>query len=631
MPGPRDMKNKVRVKPKNAIGTLKRLLKYLKKYRFALIVVVLCIILSAVSQIVTSYMIKPVVDDYVVPFIGREDVDFSGLLKMIELYLLIVVAGGLCAYAYNIIMVKVSTGLLLDLRNDLFKRLEKLPIKYYDTHTHGEIMSRFTNDIDAVREMISRSIPEFINTSITVVGIFIMMLVLSWRLTSLIFFVVVLMITTIKVLGGKSAKYFREQQINVGKANGYIEEMMTGSRVIKVFNYEDKSNEQFEKLNEDLRSASTNAHVYASILRPIMANMSNICYVIMSTFGALLVIEGKLDLGSLGAYLKYVKQFTMPLTNLSEQFNSILMAIAGSERIFEVLDQEEEIDDGYVKLVCAQKNNEGKLMEQDMYTGLWAWKHPHKKDGTVTYTELKGNVVFENVCFGYDKDKLVLENLSLEAKPGEKIAFVGSTGAGKTTITNLINRFYDINKGKIRYDGININKIKKDDLRRSLSIVLQDTHLFTGSVKDNIKFGKLNATDEEVVEAAKLANAHQFIMHLPDGYDTVLSGDGSNLSQGQRQLLAIARAAIANPPILILDEATSSVDTRTEKLIEQGMDNLMKGRTVFVIAHRLSTVRNANNIMVLEHGKIIESGNHNELMDKKGKYYELQKGLYELS
>ncbi|MCQ2911581.1 MAG: ABC transporter ATP-binding protein, partial [Clostridia bacterium] len=360
MPGPRDMKNKVRVKPKNAIGTLKRLLKYLKKYRFALIVVVLCIILSALSQIVTSYMIKPVVDDYVVPFIGREDVDFSGLLKMIELYLLIVVAGGLCAYAYNIIMVKVSTGLLLDLRNDLFKRLEKLPIKYYDTHTHGEIMSRFTNDIDAVREMISRSIPEFINTSITVVGIFIMMLVLSWRLTSLIFFVVILMITTIKVLGGKSAKYFREQQINVGKANGYIEEMMTGSRVIKVFNYEDKANEQFEKLNEDLRSSSTNAHVYASILRPIMANMSNICYVIMSTFGALLVIEGKLDLGSLGAYLKYVKQFTMPLTNLSEQFNSILMAIAGSERIFEVLDQEEEIDDGYVKLVCAQKNNEGK-------------------------------------------------------------------------------------------------------------------------------------------------------------------------------------------------------------------------------------------------------------------------------
>ncbi|MCQ2979263.1 MAG: ABC transporter ATP-binding protein/permease [Clostridia bacterium] len=631
MPGPRDANKKVGPKPKNAIGTIKRILKYLKKYSFLLVIVVICIALSAVSNIATSYMIKPIVDDYVVPFIGQESVDFSGLIKMIEIYIGIVIAGGLAAYIYNIIMVKVSSGLLLDVRRDLFEKLEKLPIKYYDSHNHGEIMSRFTNDIDALREMISRSVPEFISTCITVVGIFIMMILLSWRLTLIISVMLVLMITVIKTLGGKSAKYFREQQKNVGVANGYIEEMMAGSKVVKVFCHEEKANNTFDEINEKLRESATNAHIFASILRPIMANLSNISYVVMSTVGAILVIEEKLEIGALGAFLKYVKQFTMPLTNLSEQFNSILMAVAGAERIFEVIDEQAEKDDGYVKLVNVEKNNEGQLIEKDMYTGMWAWKHPHKKDGSITYSELKGHVVFENVTFGYNSDKMVLKDLSLEAKPGQKIAFVGSTGAGKTTITNLINRFYDINKGKIRYDGININKIKKDDLRKSLSVVLQDTHLFTGTVKDNIKFGKLNATDEEVVEAAKLANAHQFIMHLPDGYDTILSGDGSNLSQGQRQLIAIARAAIANPPILILDEATSSIDTRTEKLIEKGMDNLMKGRTVFVIAHRLSTVRNSDNIMVLEHGEIIESGNHEELMSKKGKYFELQKGLYELS
>lgn len=619
------------IKPKSAKKSLKRIFSYFKKRKLSLVIVAICIAISALAEVAQSYFIRPIINDYIVPFIGDEKVDYTGLINICVFMFVIVLLGGITGYIYNIIMVKIASSTLLEIRTELFSKLEKLPIKYYDTNQNGDIMSRFTNDIDTLREMLGRTIPQFISTIISVSGVFIMMIVLNWRLTIIVVGMLFIMLTFISLVGKASGKNFKRQQEEVGKANAYIEEMMSGSKVVKVFCYEKRARDRFDEINEDLRKASSRAHVMSSILRPIMANLSNISYVLTATIGTIMVVNKTFDIGGLGSYIKYVKSFSMPITNLSEQFNNILMAIAGAERIFEVLDESEEVNDGYVTLVNVERDSDGKLIERNFYTGMWAWKHPHSKTNTVTYTELKGEVVFENVTFGYEEGKNILKNLNLNANPGEKIAFVGSTGAGKTTITNLINRFYDVNKGKIRYDGINVKKIKKEDLRKSLAMVLQDTHLFTGTVKDNIRFGKLDATDEEIIAAAKIANAHQFIMHLPDGYDTVLTGDGANLSQGQRQLLAIARAAIANPPVLILDEATSSIDTRTESLIEKGMDTLMKGRTVFVIAHRLSTVRNADNIVVLEHGEIIESGNHHMLMEKKGKYYELQKGLFELS
>lgn len=617
-------------KPKNGFKTFKRLFSYINKYSLRLIIVVLCIIISSLSEVYTSYLIKPIIDDYITPLIGQSNPDFTGIILMALYYLAIVFIGGITAYVYNIIMVRISTRVLLDMRNELFTKLEELPIKYYDTHSNGDIMSRFTNDIDAIRQMISNSVPNFISTTITSISIYSIMLFMNWKLTIIITIVLYIIIKVAAKCGEKSGKYFKEQQVYVGRVNGYIEEMMEGIKVVKVFNYEDRANKKFEQVNEDLRESAMFAHIFSGILRPVMANIANITYAIIATLGAMLVLAGTLTPGTLVAFARYIKQFFMPITNLSEQFNSILMALAGAERIFEVLDEDSELDEGYVTLVNVERDANGKIIERNIPTNMWAWKHPHS-DKTVTYVELKGDIILDNVSFGYNPKKPVLKNLNIEAKSGQKIAFVGSTGAGKTTITNLINRFYDIDKGTIKYDGINIKKIKKDDLRKSLAMVLQDTHLFTGTIKDNIKFGKLDATDNEVVEAAKLANAHNFIMHLPQGYDTKITSDGANLSQGQRQLLAIARAAISNPPILILDEATSSIDTRTEKLIEKGMDNLMKGRTVFVIAHRLSTVRNADNIIVLEHGEIIESGSHDELINQKGRYYELEQGLLELS
>jgi len=508
--------------------------------------------------------------------------------------------------------------------------MQDLPVRYFDTHTHGELMSFYTNDTDTLREMLSQGFPQLISSSISVVGTFIMMLILSPTLTILVVVMLCIMLFIIKKIGSKSGMYFKKQQKNVSLVNGYIEEMIEGQKVVKVFCHENATESDFDRLNENLCEAATSANTFASILMPIMGNLSYIHYAITAAAGGALAILGTLDLGTIASFLQYTRSFSMPITQISQQFNSVLAALAGAERIFTLLDEVPEQDDGYVTLVNAIKNKDGSLTGVDDYTGVWAWKHPHK-NGTVTYTQLNGDVHFDHVTFGYSNEKMVLHDVSLFAKPGQKIAFVGSTGAGKTTITNLINRFYELQEGKIRYDGINIQKIKKDDLRRSLAMVLQDTHLFTGTVKDNIRYGNLDASDEEVIAAAKLANAHYFIQHLPQGYDTVLTSDGANLSQGQRQLLAIARAAVANPPVLILDEATSSIDTRTEALIEKGMDKLMAGRTVFVIAHRLSTVRNSNAIIVLENGRIIERGDHDYLLKQRGKYYQLYTGMFELA
>lgn len=617
-------------KPKNTSKTLKRLLSYLLEYKLNLVAIVIAIIGSSLSGVAGTYFLKPIINNYVVPFIGQENPDLSGFIGMIGVMSSVYAFGVICSFTYNRLMLRVSTGTMRKIRVDMFRHLQNLPIKYYDTHTHGETMSRFTNDTDTLREMLSQGLPQFVSSTITVVGVFIMMVILSPILTLLVVFMFSIMIFAVKKIGSKSANYFIKQQKELGTFNGFIEEMIEGQKVVKVFSHEDKVKQEFEEINERLRQAASSANTFASILMPIMGNLSYVHYALTATAGAFLAVNGYMDLGTIGSYLQYTRSFSQPITQISQQLNSVLTALAGAERIFNLLDETPEVDNGYVTLVDAEIDENGNITEASHRTGVWAWKHPHS-DGTITYTLVKGDVRFEDVTFGYDENKTVLNGISLFAKPGQKIAFVGSTGAGKTTITNLINRFYDVPDGKIRYDGININKIKKDDLRRSLGMVLQDTHLFTGTIMENIRYGKLDATDEEVIEAAKLANAHSFIKHMPEGYNTILTSDGTNLSQGQRQLLAIARATVADPPVLILDEATSSIDTRTESLIEKGMDTLMKDRTVFVIAHRLSTVRNSNAIMVLENGKIIERGNHEDLIEQKGKYYQLYTGMFELS
>ncbi len=645
--GPKGPGNKMNfAKPKNAGQTIKRLLSYVAKSKGLLVLVIFMVLLSAGANVAGTALLSPIVDE-LSSILQKGSKDLSPIIFYLIPLGLIYLLGVGAQYGQSRIMLNVSQKTLNLLRKDLFDHLQDLPIKYFDTHTHGELMSRFTNDVDTVREAISQGLIQTISSLITVVGIFVMMLSISPALTLLIIGMLFIMLFIIKFIGKRSSNYFRKQQEAVGSLNGYIEELIEGSKVVKVFCRENKTEEEFSKINEHFRKTGTNAHTFASILMPIMGNISYLNFTLTAAVGAFIIISGTaeassafgyftggfkgiLTIGSLASFLQYTRQFSNPIAQVSQQMNSILAALAGAERIFDVIDTEPEEDNGYVTLVNATIDEDGNIHESESRTGIWAWKHPHSADGSITYTLLKGDVRFHDVTFSYDGKKTVLKNVSLYAKPGQKIAFVGSTGAGKTTITNLINRFYDIQEGKITYDGINIKKIKKDDLRRSLAMVLQDTHLFTGTVEDNIRYGKLDATHEEIVEAAKVANAHSFISRLPEGYNTMLTGDGSNLSQGQRQLLAIARAAVANPPVLILDEATSSIDTRTERLIEKGTDKLMEGRTVFVIAHRLSTVRNSNAIMVLENGEIIEKGDHETLLNEKGKYYKLYTGQFEL-
>ena len=619
-------------KPKDIKGTIRRLLTYVSGYKLQLIIVAVCIIIGALVGEVGSYMIKDIIDVYIKPLIGQNNPDFSQLLYIVCCLIVMYLAGAVANYINNRIMMKLSTGTLNRIRKELFDHMQSLPISFFDRHTHGELMSRFTNDTDTLREFLSQSLPQTFSSSLTLIVTLIMLIRLSPLLTLIMICLLPVNMVLIRVIGSRSGKYFAQQQKTVGAVNGFIEEMISGQKVVKVFNHESKAQEAFDQRNEELQHAATQANTLASILMPIMANLSNIQYVIISVIGGIMVMNHMVSsVGTLVAFMKLSRDFSMPITQLSQQFNTILQAIAGAERVFGVLDTEPEKDTGYVSLVNARRDEQGNLTECAEHTGLWAWKHPHSADGSVTYAEWKGDVVFEHVVFGYVPEKIILHDISLYARPGQKIAFVGSTGAGKTTITNLINRFYTLQSGKIRYDGINIEKIKLDDLRRSMGMVLQDTHLFTGTVRENIRYGKLDATDEEVEKAAKIANADFFIGHLPDGYDTMLTNDGANLSQGQRQLIAIARAAVADPPVLILDEATSSIDTRTEALIEKGMDELMKGRTVFVIAHRLSTVRNSQAIMVLENGQIIERGDHESLIAQKGRYYQLYTGRFELS
>ena len=620
------MQNK---KKTSKLATIKRLLGYVfSTYKLQLAIVLISIIISALVGVAGIEFIKYLIDDFITPLLGSQNPDYTALFNVIMIMALVYFVGVIATYIYNRLMINISQGILNKIRKQLFNHMQKLPIRYFDSRPHGEIMSIYTNDVDTLRQMLSQSIPQVFSAIVTMVTVLISMFTTNVYLTLVVIAMVVIMIFVSKYLGGNSSRYFVKQQEDLGKLDGYIEEMMEGQKVVKVFNYEEESKNQFDELNENLCDSNTKANMYANILMPCIMNIGNLGYVLVAVIGGILSVNGILTIGSIAAFLQFVKAFTNPLGQVSQQMNSIVMALAGAERIFELIDEEVEIDEGYVTLVNAKIEN-GKIIESKERTGIWAWKHPHQ-DGRITYTRLRGQVEFENVQFGYEENKRILHDITLAAKEGQKVSFVGATGAGKTTITNLINRFYDIQEGKIRYDRINIRKIKKDDLRRSLGMVLQDTSLFTGTIKDNIRYGKLDATDEEVYEAAKLSNADKFIQHLPQGYDTVITGNGEGLSQGQRQLLSIARAALNNPPVLILDEATSSIDTRTEKIVQEGMDKLMKGRTVFVIAHRLSTIRNSDLIMVLDHGRIMERGNHDELIAKKGMYYGLYTGAIEI-
>lgn len=623
MPGPRKQSF---AKPKNAKGTFRRILKYFKPYRGQLVLVLIGLLASVAANIAGTFMLVPIINVYIIPWIGNENPDFTGLIGQLAVMAAVYTIGILGTFMYNRLMINVSTGTLLKLRLEMFTKMQTLPISYFDKRTHGEIMSTYTNDTDVMREMISQGLPSFISSAVRIVGVFTMMIVLNPILTGIAILMLVIMMLITKAIAGRSGRFFKARQDSVGKVNGYIEEMIEGQKVVKVFCHEQAVNSRFDELNETLRKNTAAASTLASIMGPIMNNLSHVTYAIIAASGGLLGVAGIIDIGTLGAFLQYTRSFSMPVAEISQQANNVLSALAGAERIFALLDEKAEEDEGDIVMVNARVNEKGELEECSERTEVWAWKKP-----TGELIRVRGDVRFEDVTFSYDGKVDVLKNVSLYAKPGQKIAFVGSTGAGKTTITNLINRFYDIQSGRITYDGIPIRQIKKASLRGSLGMVLQDTHLFTGTVRENIRYGRLDATDEEIVSAAKLANAHYFISHLPEGYDTVLTADGANLSQGQRQLIAIARAAVADPPVLILDEATSSIDTRTESLIEKGMDSLMKDRTVFVIAHRLSTVRNSDAIMVLEHGEIIERGNHDELIKQQGKYYQLYMGMFELS
>lgn len=623
MPGPRKQSF---AKPKNAKGTFRRILKYFKPYRAQLVLVLIGLLASVAANIAGTFMLVPIINVYIIPWIGNENPDFTGLIGQLAVMAAVYTIGILGTFMYNRLMINVSTGTLTRLRLEMFTKMQTLPISYFDKRTHGEIMSTYTNDTDVMREMISQGLPSFISSAVRIVGVFTMMIVLNPILTGIAILMLVIMMLITKAIAGRSGRFFKARQDSVGKVNGYIEEMIEGQKVVKVFCHEQAVNSRFDELNETLRKNTAAASTLASIMGPIMNNLSHVTYAIIAASGGLLGVAGIIDIGTLGAFLQYTRSFSMPVAEISQQANNVLSALAGAERIFALLDEKAEEDEGDIVMVNARVNEKGELEECSERTEVWAWKKP-----TGELIRVRGDVRFEDVTFSYDGKVDVLKNVSLYAKPGQKIAFVGSTGAGKTTITNLINRFYDIQSGRITYDGIPIRQIKKASLRGSLGMVLQDTHLFTGTVRENIRYGRLDATDEEIVSAAKLANAHYFISHLPEGYDTVLTADGANLSQGQRQLIAIARAAVADPPVLILDEATSSIDTRTESLIEKGMDSLMKDRTVFVIAHRLSTVRNSDAIMVLEHGEIIERGNHDELIKQQGKYYQLYMGMFELS